>query len=539
MKLPSVKYTDGIAKSKQVKFGGLNHSAGAGDGELWNMQNMTSDHYPLLASRRKRRLYKQLQAAGGLFAWDKLCWVADGKFFYDGKEKGALSPGQKFFAAMGKQIVIFPDKCYYNTETDTFGSLESRWEGGRVTFADGVLYEREEKGNCIQVAGVDWSGYFRIGDAVQIEGCTKYAQNNKTTVVRAMDGDKLFFSGNAFAMPEGSQSYTETGKLVLQRTVPELLGIWEHNNRLWGYTEDTVYASKWDDIFNWNYHDVVDDAAWNITPGATGSFTGCCTYGGYPVFFKEDHIYKIYGSLPSNFEILGSATLGLGEGSAGSLAIAGETLFYLGRNGVMAYTGGLPQPIGDVFGLERFKNAVAGSDGLKYYICMQSADGSWGLYVYDTQRGVWHKEDETHVTHFARFDGNLYFLNDAGEVWVIDSGLELPEGTDEESVSWMAEFTDFTDGDPNKKGVGKVQLRLELDAGADAQVWIQFDSDGVWRKVGIQMGQNVKRSYYLPITPQRCDHYRVRITGQGGCRIHSLVREFYSGSELKSTKGRN
>lgn len=539
MKLPDVKYMDGIAKSKQVKFGGLNHSAGAGDGELWDMRNMTSDHAPLLASRRKRRLYKRLKAAGGLFAWDKLCWVAEGKFFYDGKEKGTLTSGQKFFTAMGKQIVIFPDKCYYNTETDTFGSLESRWTGGSLTFSDGVLFEQEEKANCIQVAGVDWSQYFQIGDAVQIDGCTQFAQNNKTPIIRAMDGHKLYFSGNAFTLPEGSQSYTESGEMVLQRTVPDLLGIWEHNNRLWGYTENTVYASKWGDIFNWSNYDALDDDAWTITPGSTGSFTGCCTYGGYPVFFKEDHIYKIYGSLPSNFEILGSATLGLSEGSGGSVAIAGETLFYLGRTGMMAYTGGLPQPIGEAFGMERFKNGVAGSDGLKYYISMQHTDGSWGLYVYDTQRGVWHKEDETHVTHFARFDGNLYFLNEAGEVWVIDSGLELPEGTEEEQIDWMVEFSDFTDADPNKKGVGKVQLRLELDADANAQVWIQFDSDGIWRKAGMQMGQNVKRSYYLPITPQRCDHYRIRITGQGGCRIHSLVREFYSGSELKSTRGRN
>lgn len=59
---------------------------------------------------------------------------------------------------------------------------------------------------------------------------------------------------------------------------------------------------------------------------------------------------------------MGSATLGLAAGCNKSLAVAGEVLFYLSRSGVMAYTGGIPQPMGAAFGTKRFKNAVAGSD---------------------------------------------------------------------------------------------------------------------------------------------------------------------------------
>ena len=39
-----------------------------------------------------------------------------------------------------------------------------------------------------------------------------------------------------------------------------------------------------------------------------------------------------------------------------------------------------------------------------------------------------------------------------------------------------------------------------------------------------------KRSYYLPIIPRRCDHFRIRMSGQGECRLYSLVREVYTGS---------
>ena len=84
---------------------------------------------------------------------------------------------------------------------------------------------------------------------------------------------------------------------------------------------------------------------------------------------------------------------------------------------------------------------------------------------------------------------------------------------------------------PEKKGIGKLLLRLELDEDASVQIDMQFDSDGVWRTVKT-LQTEVKRSYYLPIIPRRCDHFRIRMTGNGGCRLYSLVREVYNGSEL-------
>lgn len=539
MELPAVKYLGGIRKHKQIRFRGLNHNLGAGDGELFDMKNMTGDYYPLLASRAPRYLYKKLTNPGGIFSWKKLCWVEDGQFYYDGEVKGAVLPGMKTFSAMGSNIMIMPDKCFYNVETDSFGSMEVTWTGQKLTFRDGVLYEEEAKANCIQAEGVNWADYFRVGDAIFINGCTKVELNNKSDIVRAIDGDKLYFYEYAFTL-EGDAAYTEEGELSISRTVPDMNYLCEINNRIWGCSDSTIYCCKLDDIFNWNIFDGLESDAWAITPTAPGKFTGCFAYGSYPIMFKEEHIYKVYGSLPSSFSPIGSATLGLAEGSAGSLAVAGETLFYLGQNGIMAYSGGVPQPISSAFGLQRFKNAVAGSDGLKYYVSMQDSSGAWGLYVYDTQKGVWHKEDETHVTHFARADGNLYFLNEEGEIWIISRGEELPADViEEETVQWMAEFTDFTEEDPNKKGAGKIQIRLELEENATAQVWLQFDSDGKWVSAGDPMGCGEKRSYYLPIVPRRCDHYSLRITGTGVCRIYSISREVSPGSELKTRYGRN
>lgn len=537
MQLPSMRYADKYGKGTQVKFRGLKHRLGANDGELWDMQNMTGDHYPILSTRSKRRKYKTLSNPGGLFSLNGLCWVEDGKFCYQGEVKGLLSSGLKRFAAIGKFIVILPDKKYYNVDTGDFGSIESSWEGAILTFGNGKLFGVDADANMILYPGVAWTDYFRAGDAVTIAGCTTHPENNQTAIIREIDGDRMYFYENIFTLEAGG-TYTEIGEMRISRDVPDLLFACENENRLWGATENTIYASKLGDIFNWNVFDGLASDSWAVESGSAGNITGCISYRGYPVFLKEDHVYKMYGTLPSNFEMMGSASLGLMDGSADSMAIAGETLFYLGRGGILAYTGGVPQSVSKDFGTLKFRNAVGGSDGLKYYVSMQDEGDVFWLYVYDTQTGLWHKEDQTRATHFASHQGVLYMLNDKGEIWAMGE----PEGVTTEpepDFSWFVEFADFTEQDPNKKTIGRLQLRLELDPGANAQVWIRYDSAGSWSPVGEPLKADVKRSYTLPLIPKRCDHFRIKITGTGEARIYSLTREFYVGSEIKSRPGRN
>lgn len=536
MRLPDMKYADRITKNKQIKFGGLNRSAGAADGELQESFNLTSDYAPLIATRAKRMFLRTLAAPGGLYSWNSLVWVDGTDFYYGGEIKGQVTQGLKTFANLGSWIVILPDKCCYNMETGEFKSMESTWSGESLTFTNGLRFEEDAAANTIQCEGVDWSAWFSAGDAVEIVGCTAHPENNKSVIIRDMDGDKLYFSENVFVLDgDGTQAYTEGGQLRLTRCVPDLKYVFEHENRLWGCSDKTIYASKPGDIFNWFVYDGLASDSWALTPGSAGAFTGAVSYRGHATFFKEDHIYKIYGTLPSNYQAVGSATLGLARGSERSLAIAGETLFYLSRSGMMAYTGGIPQPCNEAFGNIRMRNAVAGSDGLKYYVSMEDEAGEVWLYVYDTQRGMWHMEDKTRALAFARWDGNLYFLNAYGEIWITGRIQNPPEGARlETDVNWNAEFADFTEDDPNEKGLSKLQLRLELEEGAHFRATIQYDSDGVWHNVRTIIGDGSKRSYYFPIIPRRCDHYRIQLRGVGQCLIHSMVRESYSGSERKS-----
>jgi len=522
------QYSDGIRQAKQTRFQGLNHNEGAGDGELFRMKNLCSDWFPLLATRPKRRLYKTLEKPNGLYAWEKLCWADGTSFYYNGVKKGDVADSRKNFAAINGYIIIAPDMKYYNIYDDSFGSLEVSTTQD-VTFKDGTLYGEAATRNTIQAAGVNWADWFRPGDAISITGSTN---NNLSAIIREIDGEEMRFYEYSFT--NGS----DTG-VSITREVPTLKFVIENENRLWGCNDTTIFVSKLGDPFNFNVFDGLDTDSYAADTGSAGNFTGAISFMGYPTFFKERKIYKVYGSVPSNFEVLGSSTLGLAEGSGGSLAIAGERLLYLNRNGMCMFTGGIPTPVSRAFGRERYKNAVAGSDGLKYWVSMQDMSLKWHLFCYDSQRGQWHEEDETELVGTAYSDGNLYLLSADGKMWITGNIQDPPESEEEEDFEWEAEFTDYVDDSPDKKDLRKLLIRMDLDEGAECEVWLQLDSDGEWfQPQDGKLEDETKRSYYLAIIPRRADHYRLKLKGLGGCRVYSITREISIGSPFKSLPGR-
>lgn len=526
MGLPEMVYSDGISKLQQIQFGGYNHNYYAQDGELWDMENMSGRHYPLLCPREPRYVLRTMEKPNGLYARGGLFWVDGTELYKDGVKIGDVADSIKSFVSMGDYVIILPDKVYYHTASGEFGSMEASWEGV-ITIRDGSYAGVDAAANTVYAEGADWGSVFRVGDAVNIEGCQIHTENNKTLIIREVDGDELRFYENVFTITEGGEEET----VSIARTMPDLEMVCEHENRLWGCVGNTIFSSKQNDPFNWSVYDGLTDDSYYVQVTSPGSFTGCYSYRGYCHFFKEDQIYKIYGDKPSNFQVMANASLGVAEGSNGSLAVAGETLFYLSRTGVVAYSGGVPQSIAEAFGSQRFCNAVAGSDGVRYYISMEDVYGKYQLFVYDTRTGLWHREDQTQTVGFGWKEG-LYCLDASGALWLGGGAGTVPEEAVPEvgPFAW-AEFGDFVESDPNKKSVSKLQLRIELDDGAMVDILIQFDSDGVWRKVKT-LTPFKKRSYYLPIVPRRCDHFRIKIYGQGGWRLYSMIRESYSGSEM-------
>ena len=110
-------------------------------------------------------------------------------------------------------------------------------------------------------------------------------------------------------------------------------------------------------------------------------------------------------------------------------------------------------------------NAVAGGVRGKYFISMEDEAHHWTLFVYDTRKGLWHKEDSAHAEDFARVDDELYFLENGTLKTVYGS-----VGTLEGAVEWMAETGIMTYGLVGKKYVSRINLRMQLLRGPRASI---------------------------------------------------------------------
>lgn len=533
MSLPNMVYSDKIRKRSQEAFGGYNHNLSAMDGEIYDMAGMTSDYYPILASRAARYLLRTLPAQKepcGYYALDGELWACGSELFADGKKIADVSDSQKVFATLGMYTVILPDKVYYNRLTGECGRIEAE-ASGAAYFEDGTYAGEDAKANTLRMKGEDFSKLFKVGDAVEISGCTIHAENNKTPIIREIDGNKLRFYENAFVISAGGD---HEESIVVKRRMPDMDFLCESDNRLWGCKGNTVYASKLGDIFNWNVFDGLSTDSYACDVGSAGSFTGCFTYLGYPCFFKENYIYKVYGDKPSNFQLVGSATLGVSKGSSRSFAVAGEVLYYLSPSGICAYTGGIPQSIAAPFGMSRFRNAVGGSDGRKYYVSMEDENGVWSLFLYDTEKRIWIREEEHLQVLYFGSERELTFLDTGGRIWLCPNAADVPEDAEKEDVSKLCsfvEFGDFTYSSPDKKGISKLQVRLEAQEGSTVTVLIRYDSSGDWEEVKALQAEK-KQSFYLPIIPRRCDHFRLKFKAVGPWKLYSLSAEVYAGSAL-------
>lgn len=328
---------------------------------------------------------------------------------------------------------------------------------------------------------------------------------------------------------------SSTPKLRLERTMPEMDFIVESGNRLFGCRYGTaangevvneIYASKLGDFKNWNCFMQISTDSWVGGVGTDGQFTGAITHMGYPLFFKENCVHKVYGNYPANFQIQTTACRGVQKDSHRSLAIVNETLFYKSSGGVCAYDGSLPGEVSYALGNEAYRNAVGGAHGNKYYISMLDAKNTPNLFVYDTAKGMWHKEDNLLVDYFCSCNGEMYAISGGKILTMLGSGSK-----DAAAVEWMAQTGEIGLSSPDMKYVSRITLRMSMDLDAEVGIYTQYDFSDEWECQCVLRGTNL-RSFSIPIRPKRCDHLKLRIEGVGAAKIYSIIKTIEQGSEL-------
>ena len=588
------------ARSMIDNFGGYNHNLRIGENEFFDMENMTSDHSPVLAPRKKRGIFKEdAKNVSGLIEKTNLCYVDGSDFVINGYAVDlGLTEGEKTVVSMGAYAVIFPDGKYINTEdhSDKGAIAAVQKTAGKVRFSlcrqDGteiaatpadeapeeqtgywvdtsvtpnaLMQYSESAGTWvsmtpyIKVSAPGIANPFSVGDGVFLGGLDggdlidadaedgalledqqMLADLSGTCVILAIpdvtrDGageivtqDSLVINGVL------KRPVSITNEISVERKTPDMDFVTESNNRLWGCkygtvdgkTVNEIYACKLGDFKNWYCYQGISTDSYAVSVGTDGAFTGAVTHLGYPVFFKENWLHKVYGSYPANYQMQTTQCRGVQKGSHKSLAIVDEKLLYKSRNGICVYDGSLPVEISYVLGEVSYHGAVAASHNRKYYVSMVSGNDR-SLFVYDLGKGLWHREDNINLTQMCSCNEFLYGLADGKIVTLV--GAEIAT---EDKVKWMAQTGEIGLSLPDMKYLCRMVIRMSMEIGAKATVWVQYDMETSWHPIYTITGTSL-RSFSLPIHPRRSDYMRIKITGEGDCRIYSITKSIAQGSDV-------
>ena len=120
-------------------------------------------------------------------------------------------------------------------------------------------------------------------------------------------------------------------------------------------------------------------------------------------------------------------------------------------------------------------------------------------------------------------EGKLYFIADDGKLYEVNGG-------ESEDFEWSVTFCPFNETINERKGYSKLGLRLELADQAYLEVEVSIDGKP-FEKVYTTHNERAQ-TINVPIAPNRCDSFQVRLSGKGTCKIKSFVRDFFTGSEV-------
>ena len=323
---------------------------------------------------------------------------------------------------------------------------------------------------------------------------------------------------NASGVKEDFEWYLEENKFrpiefTFKSTDAHYEDVVSWKKRLWGYSENTLYGTR-SDIFgeggkvDWllgdnTYLEAISQPIWQ-----GGDITGLAALSNALILLKEDSLTVFTGNYPA---IMSGSTIpcrGLNAENRESVAVGNEAVFYLSQDGVYRFTGGIPQCISRDIKIKGTE-AVGASDGNKYWLSLKEEDGNYALYVYDANLGIWHKEDNTHVSSFTMLGGEMYMADaDTNEVYNICAP--------QEDVEWELELW-LDEGTYKKKkykefifrgNVGECELQLKAD-------------DGDWQAV-----RWTEDKLRVRIEPFICEELGIKLKGKGICEIKTLDRVY-------------
>lgn len=596
--LPQMKTKKNSVDMQNI-FNGINLNFQISESEFSEMKNMTNDYFPALGNRSKRGIMKKLEKPMGMLGGQYLSYVDDNRLYYNESFIAQLEEtnAERQMLMMGAFLCVFPDGLIFNTETKEISYIENEVTTTQApTFTlcklDGMVFDDsntvtsdtvpEDKTKywidtsndtvVIKIYSTNTSQWVSVGttyvkvsspgigigfqayDAALFSGIDESqdvynnVDLNQTNIIFDAADDYLVIVGFI------NKQFTNSKNITVKREMPKMDFVCELDNRIWGCSSKNheIYASKLGDPKNFNFFGGYDSDSYAATIGTEDIFTGAIAYSGYVFFFKESGYHKIYGNKPSNFEIIWKPCRGVQRGSEKSLAVVNEMLMYKSRDAVCIFDGSVNK-VSDNLGNTSFYGAVAGSYRDKYFISMRDADYHFSLFVYDTTKHMWVKEDDRELRYTAYADGALYMVDNAYTMYVVNQEKMyskfypceevIPDavlfpgnsvsGNLEAEIEWSFTTGDMGMQSPYQKYIKRVDIRMWLDISSFLRVEVMYDSSDEWIKL-MEYYATKKRSFDMPLVIQRCDHFRLRFSGHGDMKLYSMAKITEQGTDAST-----
>lgn len=526
-----------------------------------------------------------------------LCWTAGTKIYIGGKAVADVvlqNTPRKQLLAMGKDLFIVPDGVLLHQTAD--GAWQAK-QAGAVCASDGekysmggceggvrkkyampgnetptrpndiyqwidtsvspaVLKDKNEDGEWVEQTHDSWyfivsdvGQIFSVGDYVNITAPGKFYMDN--ALIIEAGPNSIVVKGDIFAhLGEGSG-------VQIRKPFPAIDHAVVCGNRVWGcrYGENEdgehineIFCSALGDPLTWNRFGTGADDCYAASVGAPGAFTGAAVLYDDVVFFKENSVFCVSGTQPSDFRVAHNEGRGVRAGCERSIARLGGSIVYCGTDGVYRTNGSYTLRLCDGFPPTALENAVGGVIGEKYYLAAHRQNGDKCMFVFTAGRDTYHCEDNNFdVQYFVTQRNSLYMLcmptatliAGISLYWmmIFVSDVNAPdkytnclmtEGTTQEDygyapetqLRWYALTNELDCGTRDTKCIREVTVRFEL--GESSLFCVEMRTDrGERRQLGRFTGKGLRRRT-LHVNMLACETVQLYFYGHGPCTIRDV-----------------
>ena len=573
-----------------VAFGGLNLLQNFSDGEMHSCNGISHIRFPAITQRQKARSVFSCESPSALVFAGKECIAASGALYYDRKKVGELSEGtDKQFAYMGNKVLVFPDKVYYDTKAEKFGSLQAECviSGVEVSFTKNSI--TVPSSHYVTTTKVEQHTFFC--EEVLITYSTVTEQNGKyvfqgfgfkkpqelsiDTVFCEKCASNQYRTVMSIEESADKKSYIVTSKLMtLENSMKNIFADFNANDvvqisgcRISANNKSAALVTRGsntltfaDDTFT-EIKETVDITVKRKIP----DFTCICSYENRLWGCEGNTIYASALGDPFNFfrySGLSTDSFTVESNTSGDFtacATYGNCCLFFKENACYKLYGTRPSN----FQLtESFGSGIARSEGksIAYVNGKILYNGNGGVYVFygGIPQCVSQKIEGIVLKNtIGGSDGKRYYISTQTEngrielVYDTELGLWSKSGvTDVVAYSYsggvMYRLTQegveeiLNEADENThwemtlcpfeesyyKTKNYSRIHICVQLFHDSWLCVEVKSDnGQWRTVSTQYG-NEKRYINIPVIIRGCHNMQIRLSGKGKSIIESITREF-------------